>query len=58
MKRVYIKIDGIHCVNCENTIKYALLSDKKVKRVSFDGFIASITCDDNTKEESFINVNK
>lgn len=56
MKRVYIKIDGIHCVNCENTIKYALLSDKKVKRVSFDGFIASITCEDNTKEESFINV--
>ena len=56
MKRIYIKIDGIHCVNCENTIKYALLSDKKIKRVSFDGFIAIVTCENNTKENDLIKV--
>lgn len=56
MKRIYIKIDGIHCVNCENTIKYALLSDKKIKRVSFDGFIAIVTCENNTKENELIKV--
>lgn len=56
MKRIYIKIDGIHCVNCENTIKYALLSDKKIKRVSFEGFIAAVTCEDNTKENELIKI--
>ena len=56
MKKIYIKIDGIHCVNCENTIKYALLSDKKIKRVSFDGFIAIVTCENNTKENDLIKV--
>ncbi len=56
MKRIYIKIDGIHCVNCENTIKYALLSDEKIKRVSFDGFIAIVTCEDNTKENELIKI--
>lgn len=56
MKRIYIKIDGIHCVNCENTIKYALLSDKKIKRVSFEGFIAVVTCEDNTKENELIKI--
>lgn len=56
MKRIYIKIDGIHCVNCENTIKYALLSDKKIKRVSFEGFIVAVTCEDNTKENELIKI--
>ena len=56
MKRIYIKIDGIHCINCENTIKYALLSDKKIKRVSFDDYIAIVTCENNTKENELIKV--
>ncbi len=54
MKKIYIKIDGIHCINCENTIKYALMSDKNIKRVSFDGFIAVVTCENNLREESLI----
>lgn len=56
MKRIYIKIDGIHCINCENTIKYALFSDKKIKRVSFDDYIAIVTCENNTKENELIKV--
>lgn len=54
MKKIYIKIDGIHCINCENTIKYGLMSDKNIKRVSFDGFIAVVTCENNLREESLI----
>lgn len=25
----------MHCINCENTIKYALMSDKDIKRVCY-----------------------
>lgn len=56
MKKIYVKIDGIHCVNCENTIKYALMSSRDIKRVSFDGFIAVITCENKVREETLINV--
>lgn len=56
MKKIYIKIEGMHCINCENTIKYALMSDKNVKRVSFDGFVAVVTCESKLKEESLIKV--
>ena len=56
MKKIYIKIEGMHCINCENTIKYALMSDKNIKRVTFDGFIAVVTCEDKFHEESLIKV--
>ena len=56
MKKIYIKIEGMHCINCENTIKYALMSDKDIKRVSFDGFIAVVTCENRLREESLIKV--
>lgn len=56
MKKIYIKIEGMHCINCENTIKYALMSDKNIKRVSFDDFIAVVTCEDKFHEESLIKV--
>ena len=46
----------MHCINCENTIKYALMSDKDIKRVSFDGFIAVVTCENRLREESLIKV--
>lgn len=56
MKKIYIKIEGMHCINCENTIKYALMSEKDIKRVSFDGFIAVVTCENRLREESLIKV--
>lgn len=56
MKKLYAKIEGMHCINCENTIKYALMSDKNIKRASFDGFIAVITCEDKTREEDIVDV--
>lgn len=56
MKKIYIKIEGMHCINCEDTIKYALMSDKDIKRVSFDGFIAVVTCENRLREEKLIKV--
>ena len=55
MKKLYAKIEGMHCINCENTIKYALMADKNIKRVSFDGFIAIITCENKVKVEDIVN---
>lgn len=46
----------MHCINCENTIKYILTSYKNIKRVSFDGFIAVITCENKLREENLIKV--
>ncbi len=38
-----MKIDGMHCSHCEETIKNALMSIKNVDDVVFNGFIATIT---------------
>ena len=34
MKKVYVKIEGIHCSNCINIISNELLKNKKIKDVS------------------------
>lgn len=43
MKNIYVKIDGIHCHNCEEKIKNKLLENKKIKQVKIDSSIAHIT---------------
>lgn len=43
MKKVYIKIDGMHCTHCENTIRASLLKIDNISSVEFDGFIACVT---------------
>ena len=43
MKKIYMKIDGIHCEHCEVKIKEQLLKNKKIKDVIFDGNIACIS---------------
>lgn len=43
MKKIYIKIDGMHCTHCENTIKASLLKINNISSVEFDGFIACVT---------------
>lgn len=43
MKKLYIKIDGMHCTHCEDTIKKTLLKIKNVSNIEFDGFIACVT---------------
>lgn len=43
MKKLYVKIDGMSCSHCEETLKNALLSLKNVKSVEFNGFVAVIS---------------
>lgn len=43
MKKIYVKIDGMHCSHCENTIREILLTIPNIRSVEFDGYIASIT---------------
>ena len=43
MKKIYIKVDGMHCAHCEDTIRKALLSINNISSVEFDGFIACVT---------------
>lgn len=43
MKKVYVKIEGIHCSNCINIISNELLKNKKIKDVSINGDIATIS---------------
>lgn len=46
MAKIYVKIKGIHCQNCETTIQKALLKLPSVKEVTIKNFIANITYED------------
>lgn len=52
MNNIYVKIDGITCTNCENTIRKKLLQNKNIKEISFDKNICLI------KYKGKINLNK
>ena len=42
MIKIYVKIKGIHCQNCETSIQKALLNLSHVKEVTTKNFIAHI----------------
>ncbi len=42
MIKIYVKIKGIHCQNCETSIQKALLNLSHVKEVTIKNFIAHI----------------
>lgn len=54
MKNIYLKIEGMHCSHCEETIRKTLLEFKNIKEVTFDGIIASITYYGKLEEEQII----
>ena len=54
MKKIYVKIEGMHCGHCEEVIRNTLLSIKNIKEVNFDGFIACITYVGKLKYEEII----
>lgn len=59
MSKIYIKIDGIHCNHCEDTIKKELLKLENISNVSFNGYIACITYNDKLNYMDIINkINK
>ena len=43
MKKLYVKIKGIHCSHCIDTIRKSLLGISNIKSIEFDGFIACIS---------------
>ena len=43
MKKIYVKIKGIHCSHCIDTIRKSLLEIPNIKSIEFDGFIACIS---------------
>ena len=43
MKKLYVKIKGIHCSHCVDTIRKSLLEISNIKSIEFDGFIACIS---------------
>ncbi len=54
MKKIYLKIGGMHCSHCEETIKMCLLDFKNIKKVTFDGKIACIDYENNLNQEEII----
>lgn len=54
MKKIFIKIEGMHCSHCEDTIKNALLKIKNIKQVEFDGFIACVCYTGNLNKDKLI----
>ena len=59
MAKIYVKIKGIHCQNCETTIQKALLKLPRVKEVTIKNFIANITYEDSlTKPEIIQTITK
>lgn len=43
MKKLYVKIEGIHCAHCESKIETELLKNKKIKEMKINKNIASIS---------------
>lgn len=46
MKKIKVKIDGIHCDNCRASIKNALSENKKIKSINIEESSAIIKCDE------------
>jgi heavy metal-associated domain protein len=55
MAKIYVKIKGIHCQNCETTIQKALLKLPRVKEVTIKNFIAHITYEEPLTNDEIIN---
>ena len=54
MKKIYARIDGIHCDHCIETITKELLKNKKIKEVSIHKNIASISYQGNLSKKEII----
>ena len=59
MNKKYVKIDGIHCKHCIETITNELLKNKKIKKVNIKNNIAHISYDGNLNDKEIIkSINK
>ena len=56
MAKIYVKIKGIHCQNCEISIQKVLLNLPHVKEVTIKNFIAHINYEEPLTNDEIINV--
>ena len=56
MNKKYVKIDGIHCNHCIDTITNALLKNKNIKEVKIKNNIAYITYDKKLSNREIIKI--
>ena len=56
MNKKYVKIDGIHCNHCIDTITNALLKNKNIKEVKIKNNIAHITYDKKLSNREIIKI--
>ena len=56
MNKIYVKIDGIQCENCIDTITCNLLKEKNIKKVSIDKNISTIYYLDNINKDKIIDI--
>ena len=56
MNKKYVKIDGIHCNHCIDTITNALLKNKNIKEVKIKNNIAYITYDKKLSNKEIIKI--
>ena len=54
MNKIYVKIDGIHCSHCIETITEELLKNKNIKQVKIKRNIAHITYDNKLTHKEII----
>lgn len=56
MKKIYVKIDGIHCDHCRIKIKNELLKNKNIKNVDIDKDIAHISYNGKLEHKDIIKI--
>ena len=59
MKKIYVKIEGMHCAHCKTTLEKNLLKIKNIKEVEISSSSACLTYTNTLNKKSIIDcVNK
>lgn len=56
MKKIFLKIKGIHCIHCVESITNALLKQKNVKKVEIDHDIAIVSYEDSVQINELVEI--
>lgn len=56
MKKIKVQIDGLHCQNCENACKNAIMGIKNVNSVDLSDSIATVEYDSFIDKEELVKV--
>lgn len=56
MKKIFLKIKGIHCIHCVESITNALLKQKNVKKVEIDHDIAIVSYEESVQINELVEI--